>query len=146
MEPASHYLGPDDWNRIEEYRFADDLPVPARFEELDQRFDDAKFIYTVRYMDTWLASCEYLVSHLKKFGDWPEWMTDYHVEMYGTPYFDRELFRRAYHRHDEHVRDYFSGRLDDLLIMNIVQGDGWEKLIPFVGLENTKFPHINRRQ
>lgn len=45
------------------------------------------------------------------------------------------------------MRDYFAGRPEDLLIMDICAGDGWEKLCPFLGFEipETPFPHLNTR-
>jgi hypothetical protein len=41
------------------------------------------------------------------------------------------------------VKEYFRDRPDDLLVMNICAGEGWEKLCPFLGLAipKVKFPH-----
>ena len=145
FEPATHYLHPEEWENVGQYKFANDLPIPARFEELDRRFPNSKFIYTIRpNMKQWLRSNEIHVARLAMQSACPEWMESYQNEMYGVPRFDRACFQEAYRRHDEHVRDYFQGR-DDFLVMNIVEGDGWEKLIPFVGLENTRFPHLNQQ-
>ena len=43
------------------------------------------------------------------------------------------------------VRAYFAGRPDDLLVLDVVGGEGWEKLCPFLGLEPPAeaFPHFN---
>jgi hypothetical protein len=61
--------------------------------------------------------------------------------------FDREKFIAAYNRHHADVRRYFADRPGDLMEMNIIEGDGWEKLCPFLGLQvpPTPFPHLNRR-
>ena len=53
---------------------------------------------------------------------------------------------------DEHleryreVRAYFADRKDDLLIMSITAGEGWEKLCPFLGMPipEVPFPRVNR--
>ena len=53
-------------------------------------------------------------------------------QLYGTHVFDEDTFRRAYARHDSRVRDYFAGREQDLLVIDICAGEGWERLCPFV--------------
>jgi hypothetical protein len=61
--------------------------------------------------------------------------------------FERDKFVAAYARHHADVRRYFRGRPDDLLEMNILEGDGWEKLCPFLGIpvSSEPFPHLNHR-
>jgi Sulfotransferase domain len=61
------------------------------------------------------------------------------MTIYETVTFDREKYLAAYRRHYADVRQYFSGR-SDLLEMSIVDGDGWDKLCPFVGLEQPYVP------
>ena len=50
-------------------------------------------------------------------------------------------------RHHDDVHRYFMNRPDDLLEMNIIDGDGWERLSPFLGLPApaAPFPHLNQR-
>lgn len=138
--PVVHYPNPKDWSNIDSYQFANDLPIPARFEELDDRFPDARFIYTTRDMDSWLDSCKRHWGKMNNLVIRPQWMNEYRLEMYGVDDFNADAFRKAYIRHDEHVRDYFGSR-DDFLVMNIVGGQGWERLLPFLDLGMTKFPH-----
>ena len=70
------------------------------------------------------------------------------MTLYESVIFDAEKFSAAYHRHHADVRRYFADRPDDLLEMNIIEGDGWEKLCPFLGLPTpaVPFPHLNRRK
>ena len=140
-----HFMNPQVWEKLDDYEFVNDLPGPSRFEELDKRYPGSKFIYNVRDVESWLVSCENLEKRLLKAsgGKHYPWMEDYQVEIYGTPYFDESLFRQAHARHDEHVREYFQDRPDDLLIMDIINGDGYDKLIPFIGWENIRFPWTN---
>jgi len=44
------------------------------------------------------------------------------------------------------VLEYFKNRPNDLLIFAITEGDGWEKLCPFLGEKrpNTPFPYVNK--
>ena len=54
---------------------------------------------------------------------------------------------RRYEIHVENVKKYFSGREDDLLIMNIAEhSDPWQPLIDFLGCEKhptKEFPQAN---
>jgi hypothetical protein len=68
--------------------------------------------------------------------------------VYGTSTFDRELFITAYHRHANAVRAYFKGRPGALLEMDIIAGDGWDELCPFLRVETPEapFPDLNKRK
>jgi hypothetical protein len=59
--------------------------------------------------------------------------------------FDRVAFSAAYDRHLTDVRRRFEQRPGQLLEMDIVAGDGFELLCPFLGkpLRNDPMPHKN---
>ena len=129
-----------------------DIPIPARFEELEKRFPDAKFIYTARELSPWLNSCE---KHFSKSGlrgiksfFWKlkhSYFEKYRLELYKTKYFDREHFEQTYIEHEKKVFAYFKNKKNKLLVMEITKGDGWKKLCPFLGekIPYTSFPHKN---
>jgi len=54
-----------------------------------------------------------------------------------------ERFVWVYERHVEEVMTYFKDRPQDLLVMNIVDGDGFEVLAPFLDrpMPSEPFPH-----
>lgn len=119
---------------------AQDSPVFLLFRELDERFPGSKFVYTAREPDKWIGSA---VNH---FGERPNAM---HAWMYGVPFpkghEDAWLARFTAHR--EEVREYFADRPDDLLTMDLARGDGWHKLVTFLGPElMPPFPHGNKRR
>jgi len=39
---------------------------------------------------------------------------------------------KAYRRHHESVVEYFNDRPRDLLVLNIIEGEGWDKLCRFL--------------
>ena len=43
------------------------------------------------------------------------------------------------------INTYFKNRPNDLLVMNICEGDGWEMLCPFLGTDipDVPFPKLN---
>ena len=53
-------------------------------------------------------------------------------DLYGSVVFNETKFTETLFRHTQEIKDYFSGRENDLLIMDITKGDGWEKLCPFL--------------
>jgi Sulfotransferase domain len=120
-----------------------DTPVACSFFELDSLFPESKFILTVRDFRTWLLSTQRFFS-----GPLPEeaWQREVRLKTYGVLRWDRAAFLRAYHRHVELVLDYFEHRPHRLLVINIVGGEGWDLLCPFLGMSIPEhpFPHANQ--
>ena len=52
----------------------------------------------------------------------------------------KKLMTKKYYEHIEDVNKYFKGREEDLLIINIIAGEGWKKLCPFVGKKIPRIP------
>ena len=107
---------------------------------MDAAFPGSQFILTVRETDKWLKSA---VNH---FGTavtpMREWI---YGAGHGCPVSNEDVYASRMETHNAEVQDYFRGRERDLLVMDITQGDGWEKLCPFLGLEtpNMPFPKAN---
>ena len=135
---------------LENYDALTDTPVALLYQELDKKYPGSKFIYTVRDMESWLASCEkYPAFH--KGSDYSKSnkiTARLRQRLFGTDYFDRQKFKEAYLRHDTEVRDYFKDRPQDLLVLNITEGDAWNPLCTF--LEKVKpgvpFPNKNKKK
>ena len=99
--------------------------------------ESGKFILLQRDIKSWIKSHEYHFS------------TEKNSKAF-TPIFsyqDRKqgIIDKHVVKHDE-IKKYFRGRPDDLLVMNICAGEGWDKLCPFLGLPVPKrsFPHANK--
>lgn len=136
-------------HHIEEYEASTDVPVAARYQRLDKQYPNSRFILTVREMDSWLESCRqhyesYNPFELKNFNQATEYAFCRGV-LYGIDDFDRNIFRAAYHRHVDGVREYFKDRPHDLLELNIVAGEGFEMLSPFLAkpIPAAAFPRSN---
>ena len=115
-----------------------DNPWPILFRELDQHFPGSKFILTERDTDSWLRSA------LKHFGGGSSWMRRW-IYGVGSPIGHEDVYVERYERHNREVKEYFAARPDDLLVFRISEGEGWERLCPFLGLEVPAgdFPHSN---
>ncbi len=60
---------------------------------------------------------------------------------------DKDLWRNRRMKRESQTREYFKGRPDDLLILDICGGDGWEKLCNFLSLPipSVDFPFENAK-
>jgi hypothetical protein len=123
---------------LEKYRAVTDIPVAPYYAELDHCYPNSKFILTVRDVESWLRSLE---ADWKFSEGWRKTNRDFRAffefifaVVYGTLEFNRERCARVYQRHCEQIRAYFKNRPDDLLILNVCSGQGYERLCPFLGL------------
>jgi len=69
----------------------------------------------------------------------------YRISTYGALAFhDLERLSYAYDIHCKNVTEYFRNRNEDLLILDITMGEGWEKLCPFLSkpVPDCPFPHL----
>jgi len=132
------------------YDALNDSPVAAVYKDIDTYVQDhltldGKFIYTFRDENRWITSCE---AHWEKTGELPDSRaTRLRMELFGTVEFNEKIFRAKNRKHDEDIKKYFKDRPDDLLVMNICEGDGWEVLCPFLdeSIPNKPFPKLNTR-
>lgn len=129
-------LDPLVWGRAE---FVCDKPVNYRFDEVDRMYPGSRFILTLRPVEDWLAS-QKRIHGQPRAADAPERMHD--LKCYGSDRYDEALYREAFNRHTERVMRYFEHRRQDLLVLNIFEGQGYPELVTFLG---TPFPHRNRR-
>jgi hypothetical protein len=112
-----------------------DLPIPLLYRELDKAYPGSKFILTVRDEDAWVASVRRHFSEKNPFR--AQWDVDpfthrVHTELYGRKKFDEQTMRERYRRHNAEVREYFSDRPGDLLVMDMSAGAGWHTLCGFL--------------
>lgn len=137
---------------LRDYQGATDTPVAPFYAQLDRAWPGSKFILTVRDKASWLRSAEAHWRVLKEGPRANDQQFQAYVDfisacVYGCSYFNAERFSFAYDTHVRNVREYFAGRPDDFLLLDIIAGDQWEPLCHFLGVpipENKPFPHANR--
>lgn len=142
-----HY--PVSWSEIDHHNAASDISVACRFAELDKLYPGSKFILTVREIDKWLDSCHFhfhqKVNPARLSPQLKEFLLGFRLKAFGTVIYDRLLFEKAYEKHLNQVKNYFDGRPDDLLIINIGSGNEWPELCNFLAktIPDRPFPHHN---
>lgn len=127
------------YREAERHDAVQDNPWPLLYKELDQWFPGSKFVLTVRPTDEWIRS---QVRHFKTA------TTPMRTWIYGVgcPEGNEKIYTERYERHYRDVLTYFRDRPDDLLILDITAGEGWEKLCPFLDLPipAQDFPSANK--
>ncbi len=138
---------------LDEFDGITDITVSAYFRELDALYPGSKFVLTVRERESWLNSMEqhWLNKPVHDSETGPS-ETQMRIRrflratVYGIYTFNRERLANVHRVHEEQVREHFKGR-DNLLVMDVTQGDGWEKLCAFldVPVVDAPFPNVNRK-
>ncbi len=124
---------------------ASDIGCVIFYKYIDYKHPHSKFVLCLRDLESWLESVQFI------YEKYPSTDKDIAILrrmlLYESVTFDRDKFIAAYHRYHDDVRRYFKDRPNDLLEMNLVDGEGWEKLCPFLGLPipDVPFPHNNKR-
>jgi len=128
---------------VENYDVITDTPVIQFIEIMDRLYPTAKFILTVRDIESWLQSC-YVHWANKRPTERQLWNRH---SVYGIYKYNERIFRSIHKRHNRFVKEYFKERPRKLLVLNVCAGEGYEKLCPFLGLPilDETFPHKNRR-
>lgn len=148
-----HWGGPEVRRLVERARdegrpLLDDLPdydafsdiwaLSESFDLLDRQYPGSRFVLTTRDVDSWVESRRrHVLRNRERRAQ----------GLYEGSFLDiePERWREEHRAHHERVGAYFAGR-DDLLVLRITEGEGYERLCPFLGLPvpGTPFPARHR--
>ncbi len=107
-----------------------DAPIyfPDFFKELDKEFPNSKFILTIR-------NPESLVKSWKNYFSNAPWNINSEEE--------KNNLIKKFSDHNKDVIEYFKNKPTQLLVFNVIEGEGWEKLCKFLDkpIPNAQFPH-----
>ncbi len=109
--------------------FTDD-PMSFIYKDLDKTFPDSKFILTIRDKKSFAKS---YINYFKG------------TEFEKSPKEVDEVLEK-YDKHNQEVKNYFKDKTGKLLVINVINGEGWDKLCPFLNKSIPKkpFPHKNK--
>lgn len=135
---------------LDEFDGISDITSVPFFPQLDKHYPGSKFILTVRDRESWLRSMENHFRYNPLSYLVPDLLTERKMRrflraaVYGCYTFNRERMSYVYDLHHERVREYFKDDLHRLLVIDIVSGQGWETLCPFLDkpMPNEPFPKI----
>lgn len=95
------------------------------FKKIDKAIPNSKFILTQRDKKSWLKSFVNYFEGLDETTNAPQ---------------NLEERIKCFEEHNKQVIEYFKDKPSKLLIMNVVDGDGWEKLCRFLDKPIPKKP------
>ena len=118
--------------------------VTIFFKELDARHPGSKFIFLEREKEDWIEACRQFPNLKPDYDPVPS-SVEIRQKLYRSIPFDEAIYRQVHDDVIADVRAHFRDRPDDLLFMNVIAGDGWEKLCPFLGkpVPDQPFPKKN---
>lgn len=121
----------------------EDFSFNHLYKTLDKQYPNSLFIYNTRNIDSWLKSRH---DHIARVTDDD---LDKLSKMYpNNIYFnrDKEAWIEEYLDLDSRIKEYFCDRPNDLLIIDVCAGDGWDKLCNFLNkpIPDSPFPWINK--
>jgi hypothetical protein len=123
------------------YDVIEDFPWPLMYKELDEHFQNAKFVLTRRSSpEIWFNS---YLGHVKS-----RWYGNKLIYGFAHPLDDPDAHMAFYQRHNASVREHFAGRPDKLLEVCWEEGSGWKEVCSFLEIDKLPrqpFPHANRR-
>lgn len=129
-------------NIVREHDSFEDWPWPLLYKQIDDQFDDVKFVLTTRRSsEVWFRS---LCNMAVRIGAMP--LYEKTVYGYATPHGHKKAFVERFEAHNAEVAEYFADRPDDLLTLCWENGDDATTLARFLGLADvdTSPLHSNR--
>lgn len=137
-----HY--PRDLRYIDEHDAATDLLVVLNYKKLDKKYPNSKFILTIRDYSAWIKSIK---NHYDKSTATSEdvFLMELRRKVWGDTHYNKKMMTETYNKHIKDVMEYFKERKEDLLVMDIAKGDGWDVLCTFLDkkLPTIPFPKEN---
>ena len=119
------------------------------YKILDKRYPGSKFILLERDDESWIRSLEYWSSPILN-EDWETWLDEYDkntIDKRWKTDRDNLIKEKLDWKHLKYrgIKEYFKNRQNDLLVMNICDGEGWEKLCSFLNkpVPDVPFPKEN---
>ncbi len=123
---------------------ATDCPAAMYWREICL-WRECKVILTVRDIDGWWESIKRHANTIRVGADMAhiQYTDTLHSLLFGCAQPHEYWWKRRYVDHNEAIRDCCS---NNLLMMDIVAGDKWETLCPFLGVDepNIEWPWENR--
>lgn len=141
---------------MDEAQIIADTPVFCDYQQLDKTHPGAKFVYLTRESDKWLPSIRQLLERMytnlqRNDGGFNPILKRCYNEVFEPLTLDNiakdSFLLECYQRHYQGALDYFSGREQDLLIIDVAHSDSFQQLADFLDVTDIEpwqnFEHIN---
>jgi len=127
-----------------------DTPIFCDYALLDTFYPQSKFINLVRPLDVWIPSIRQLLQRMlhnlqREDGGFNPYLRRCYHDIFSPLTVDNinsdEFLISCYQRHQQSIENYFANRTQDLLTIDVSQGDSYQRLLKFIEVEHS--PNIN---
>lgn len=127
------------------------------YKTLIKEYPNSKFILSIRDENKWYKSFKNMIK--SGAGRHNELIESYHIYgRWGASYFFRKIFqmnkhgfneskiKEIYNSHNKEVKSFFEDKKEQLLIINLEEGDNWQKICNFLNrpIPKEPFPYENK--
>ena len=134
-----------------------DTPVFCDYQKLDKHFPNSKFIYLTRNKDNWIPSIKQLLQRMivnlqRSDGGFNPYLKRCYNDVFSpltTENIEKDDFLlQCYQTHQQGIFDYFTGRSEDLLTIDVSNKESYHQLLAFLNISpengrSTGFEKIN---
>jgi len=120
-----------------------DTPVFCDYQQLDNHFSNSKFIYLTRDAEQWLPSIKQLLQRMivnlqRTDGGFNPYLKRCYNNIFSPLTAENiatdDFLLQCYQRHQQGITDYFQGRDDDLLTINVSEPRSYQQLLSFLSI------------
>ncbi|MEW6996088.1 sulfotransferase [Colwelliaceae bacterium BS250] len=121
-----------------------DTPVFTDYPLLDKLYPGSKFINLERDLALWIPSIKHLLQRMHTNVTRGDGGYNTHIKRCFSEVFtpftldnvsDDEFLARCYQQHQNGIEQYFQGRCDDLLSIDVSHAQSYQKLVDFLAIE-----------
>lgn len=112
-----------------------DTPWYCFYKDLDKKYPNSKFILTIRNTDSWYTSWINMFNRDNKYHK----LTKFLFFEGKTLKHNKENYIAQYEKRNSEIINYFKDRPENLLILNLEKGIGWNELCTFL---NKRVPSV----
>jgi hypothetical protein len=140
MRGPTRLCAADIIDKVRRFDSVFDLPASSHWRELAEAFPAAGVLLTLREDEAWADSMNDWLQHQPLETVAERGMA---VRLFGSSEFDATRWIAAKRRHEDAVRAWGAENPGRLLELDVIRGEGWGKLGPFLGVDRQgDFPHI----
>ena len=146
---------------MEQAQVIADTPVFCDYQALDKAYPNAKFIYLTRKAELWIPSIKQLLQRMytnlqRTDGGFNPVLKRCYNKIFSELTEENikqdQFLLACYQRHFQGVKDFFKGREQDLLIIDVSEANSYCALVEFLALKESdkpiasqqNFEHINK--
>lgn len=136
-----------------------DISISYLYKEIYSEYPNAKFVLTTRPVKKWEDSflTHYARSlhatsfeHLKRIilDQYPPRFGQRYIDIHNKLYFQHQNLQEAFHFHEQDVLNFFKGKEDQLLLLDVSQPNAFQNFSTFlrVNCPQNDFPNVNTKE